>query len=432
MRHVKTFVALLCFSVWPVAADEVTHWSETAARASVASGLFNNPLFESRVYAITHAAIHDALNTIDARYRPYAMHRRARSGASPEAAVAAAAYRVLSNQFELLEAFNFASPEAILEQAYASSLMRIPDGPAKQTGIAIGRSAANFILEMRAADGWNQQVLQDFGYQEGTAPGEYRFTPPFDFAFLTGWGNLPPFVLFRASQFRPHPPYRVRTKRYAADLNEVQALGGDGVTTPSARTDDQTQIARFWYESSPLGWNRIARTVSTQQKSDLWENGRLFALLNLSLADGYIANFDTKYHYRFWRPITAIRLADNDGNRHTRGDPDWTPLLETPPVPDHSSGHSVEGGAAAEIMRLVFGTDEISFSTCSTSMVAGENCDEPSQVRRSFSSFSHAAEENAVSRVLVGIHFRHAITEGVKQGRRIAHHAFVHYLRPLR
>jgi hypothetical protein len=149
-------------------------------------------------------------------------------------------------------------------------------------------------------------------------------------------------------------------------------------------------------------------------------------------ADGYIANFESKYFYNYWRPITAIRLADTDGNPDTAGDPGWTPLLPTPPVPDYASGHSVQGGAMAEVMKLFFGTDKIAFSTCSTTMLAGQNCNQPSQVVRSFSSFSQAAEENARSRVLVGIHFTKACNEGVEHGRKIAQHTFVHYLRPLR
>ena len=285
---------------------------------------------------------------------------------------------------------------------------------------------------MRVADGWDQQVLQDFNYPQGDEPGEYRFTPPNNFAFLPLWGNMQPFALYTGQQYRPGAPYAVNSAQYTQDYNEVKRLGGDGVTTPSDRTPDETEIARFWYESSPQGWNRIARRVSVVRGPGLWENARLFALLNLALADGYIANFNSKYHYNFWRPITAIRLGDTDGNPDTAGDPGWTPLLETPPVPDHASGHSVQGGAGAEVMKLFFGTDNIAFKTCSLTMPAGQNCDEPSQKLRSFSSFTQAAEENALSRILVGIHFRKACREGVQHGRKIAQHTFMLHLLPLR
>ena len=151
----------------------------------------------------------------------------------------------------------------------------------------------------------------------------------------------------------------MRSHPYTLDFEEVKALGGDGVNTPSARTADQTQIALFWLESSPLMWNRIARDISTSRGLDLWESARLFALLNLAMADGYIASWRAKFDYLFWRPVTAIRTADTDGNRNTAGDPTWTPLQPTYPMPDHDSAHSVEGGAAAEALKRFFGTDEI-------------------------------------------------------------------------
>ena len=164
----------------------------------------------------------------------------------------------------------------------------------------------------------------------------------------------------------------------------------------------------------------------------MWENARLFALLNLASADGYIAAFHAKYNYNYWRPITAIRLAETDGNPDTSGDPKWTPLLPTPAIPDYPSGHAVQGGAGAEVMKLFFGTDQLAFRTCSTTLSAGSKCGEPSQVLRSYSTLSAAAQENADSRILVGIHFRNAVDQGMKQGRKIAQHTFVQNLRPLR
>ena len=199
-----------------------------------------------------------------------------RPEASPEAAVATTAHHVLVNQYGLLAAFGFVSQKTMLDAEYAASLSAIPDGAAKTAGIAVGNEAAAAILALREGDGWNQQTIQDFAYKQGTAPGEYRFTPPANtFAFMPDWGKLQPFSLFRADQYRPSPPYPVDSKRYTADFNEVKALGGDGTTTPSARTPDQTQIAMFWYESSPIGWNRIARTVSAKQGIALWENAKV-------------------------------------------------------------------------------------------------------------------------------------------------------------
>ena len=161
------------------------------------------------------------------------------------------------------------------------------------------------------------------------------------------------------------------------------------------------------------------------------ENARLFALLNLAMADGYIATFDTKYHYNFWRPVTAIREGNADGNPDTAGNPTWTPLAVTPPIPDYDSGHSVEGGVAAQILQEFFGTDWVSFATCSTSLPAGGTCNDPTPIIRHYLSFSQAAEENGLSRILVGFHFRNAVTTGTEHGRKIAHEAFVHFLTPL-
>jgi hypothetical protein len=178
-------------------------------------------------------------------------------------------------------------------------------------------------------------------------------------------------------------------------------------------------------------WNRIARTASVARGLNLWENARLFALLNLAMTDGYIATFDTKYHYNFWRPVTAIREGNADGNPDTVGDPTWTPLAVTPPIPDYDSGHSVEGGVAAQVLEEFFGTDAVSFATCSTTLPSGSTCNDATPVTRHYTSFSQAAEEeNGLSRILVGYHFRDAVNKGIEHGRKIAHQAFVHLLRP--
>ena len=422
-------VFLAALAVCPASADEVTKWNDTSANAALASGLAGNPIFQSRLDAMASAAVHDALNSINRRYEPYALDVPIVSGASPEAAVATAAHDVLVDQYAQLTVFGFASPQAALDAAYASSLAAIPDGAAKTMGITLGHAAASYILGLRAADGWNTQVVLDFGYTEGTTPGAYRFTPPNQFAFLPNWGSLRPFALKAGDQFRPKPPYPIDSKRYTEDFNEVKGLGGDGVTTPSARTPEQTQIALFWLEGSPLQWNRIARTVSAARGLDLWENARLFALLNLGLADGYIGTFEAKYYYKYWRPITAIRLAASDGNPDTQADPLWTPLVETPPIPDYDSGHSVEGGVAAQVLERFFGSDRQTFQTCSTSLPAG-GCNSSSPILRSYTSFSQASAENGVSRILVGYHFRNAVLEGIEHGRKIADHTFDHYLKP--
>ena len=194
----------------------------------------------------------------------------------------------------------------------------------------------------------------------------------------------------------------------------MKSLGGDGKTTPSARTPDQTQIALFWWESSPLKWSRIARTVAIDKGLNSWENARLFAMLNMALADGYVAMVSAKNHYNFWRPVTAIQAG---------GDSTWTPLLPTPPDQDYPSGHSIEGGVGAEVLKQVFGTDQISFQDCGVGLPAGSTCDDPTPVFRSYTSFTQAANENGYSRVLVGFHFRNATEVGTAYGHKIGERA---------
>ena len=241
----------------------------------------DNPLHESRMYAMMHIAIHDALNAIDRRSRPYAFDMQAEPGASPDAAVAAAARDVLVLLIGQLPLELHSQPcidagVASVEADYTAALAAIPDDQAKAQGIAVGQAAAAAILALRAEDGAVGPFL-NFSCPQDTNPGEYQCTPGTPFIAFEVWENVTPFVLKDSSQFRPGPPYEVNRKKYTADFNEVKSLGGDGITTPSARTADQTEIALFWWESSPLKWNRIARTVSADQGLDLWENARCSA-----------------------------------------------------------------------------------------------------------------------------------------------------------
>ena len=415
--------------------DAVTVWNANAGVAATAACLapLNNPLHESRMYAMMHVAVHDAVNAIDRRSRPYAFNAQAAPGASRDAAVAAAARDVLVSligqlPLELHSQACIDAGVASVEAAYAEALAAIPDDQAKAQGIAVGQAAAAAILVLRADDGAVGPFL-NFACPQDTQPGEYQCTPGTPFIVFEGWEHVVPFVLEHSSQYRPGPPYGVEKKKYTEDFNEVKILGG---APPSARTPDQTEIALFWLESSPLKWNRIARTVSADRGLDLWENARLFGLLNMALADGYIAMVDSKNHYNYWRPITAIRTADTDGNPDTIVDLTWTPLVPTPPNQDYVSGHSIEGGAGAEVLKQFFGSDQIRFDDCSVTLPAGRTCSDPTPVLRSYTSFSEAAAENAYSRILVGFHFRKSIEEGIKYGEKIGQRAVNLYLRPVR
>jgi PAP2 superfamily len=423
--------------------DAVLLWNENAGEAATAACLapLDNPLHESRMYAMMHIAIHDALNAIDRRSRPYAYEVRGQQGASPDAAVAAAARTVLATLIAQLPSEVTPAPcitagLASTEADYTAALAMIPDSPAKTQGVALGQAAAGAILARRASDGAVGPFLNfDCPDPEDTEPGEYQCTPGTPFIAFEGWENVTPFVLNHSSQFRPRPPYRVTSKKYAADYNEVKSLGGDGsLGSPSARTPDQTQIALYWWESSPLKWNRVARIVSTQQHLDLWENARLFGLLNISLADGYIAMVAAKNHFNFWRPITAIRNGERDENPDTAGNAVWTPLRGTPPNQDYPSGHSIEGGAGAEVLKQFFGTDEISFQDCSATLPiprAPSACGGSSPVLRSYTTFTQAALENAHSRIFIGFHFRKAVEIGTAYGRKIGKRAANLYFRPV-
>ena len=333
--------------------NAVIAWNEHAAGAVTVPGClapFDNPLHESRLYAVMHVAIHDALAAIDRRSRPYALAtQRSFPGASPDAAVAAAARHTLVPLFEELPepfAAGCAAGAAALETDYDAALDEIPAGTAKTQGVHLGTAAAAVILALRAGDGsdtcWRTRIIP-----QSTMPGVWRFTPGFDFAFMPGWGEVTPFVLDGSSQFRPGPPYDVTGRKYAADFNEVKRLGGDDIATPSARIPGADRDRPVLGGELPPAVESDRQDRRTRQRTRFWQSARFFGLLNVALADGYVATFDTKYHYDYWRPVTAIQAADTDGNPRTAGDADWTPLVPTPPVPDYDSGHSVQGGAAS-------------------------------------------------------------------------------------
>jgi hypothetical protein len=423
----------------PAGGDAVILWNARAGEAATKACIapLDDPFHESRMYAMMHIAVHDALNAIDRRFQPYAFDKRVEPGASPEAAVAAAARDVmvpllgqLPRELPFITQACIDAAIASVETAYNAAIADVPEGPAKAQGIAAGQAAAAAILARRAADGAVGPFLNASCPQD-TSPGKYQCTPGAPFVAFEVWAKVTPFVLQDNTQFRPGPPYAVTEKAYTADYNEVKSLGGDGSTTPSARTADQTEIAYFWWESSPLKWSRIGRTVAANAGLDSWQNARLLALLNMALADGYVAMCATKNHYSYWRPVTAIRAGETDGNPDTAGDPAWTPLRPTPANQDYASGHSIEGGVGAEVLKQVFGTDGVSFQGCGVKLPAGSACGDPSPVLRSYSSFSQAATENALSRILIGFHFRKSIEEGTQYGRKIGERAATTYLRPV-
>jgi hypothetical protein len=387
-----------------------------------------NGLVQSRTLSMVHAAIHDALNTIDPRYERYALDGESVPDASAQAAIAAAVHDVLAG---VIPAFGNAAQQAAARAAtdadYAASLALLSDGPSKTDGMTVGRAAAAAVLSLRSDDAVTSANIP---YTVLPGPGVWQPTPNPDPPsppaagllppILPGWGNVTPFAFRNGAQFRPDPPPVLDSAQYATDYNEVKTIGEQFSST---RTAEQSEIAQFWYEGAQAGWNRIARVVATQHGLDLWEQARLMALLNFAVADGYIAGWNAKYFYNFWRPVTAIRAGDTDGNPDTIADLAWNTYLNTPAIPDYPSTHSVLGGAASEVLARFFGDDNVAFVTTSGAPFAG--------ITRQFSSFSQAAAENADSRVYAGIHFRTACQEGLRLGSKIGKFAFGHYLKSL-
>jgi hypothetical protein len=354
--------------------NAVTDWNIVALQVlPVDPGL----LRDSRAFAIMHAAIHDALNGIDRRYQPYTADLSS-PGASVDAAIATAARDVLVALSP--------SQQTNIEIAYAAALVPIPEGSAKEAGIALGRESAHANLARRANDGADHATEPTYTPTGG--PGDYDFTPPFDraplgpAALFPGWGRVTPFGITLDEHQLPGPD-SLTSEEYARDFNFLKTFGS---AESSSRTADQTELAFFWFEFSPM-WIRLANTVLQGQNVDVWRTARIMALVTFALADGYIAGFDAKYHFRFWRPITAIRRADEDNNPATTADKNWLPLLAThnffiPPVPEYPSVHAVLGAAVATVLIDNFG-DHVPF--VATSGTA------PGVFRR-FKSFTEAAK----------------------------------------
>src|SRR5215510_14370686 len=385
------------------ATDPVSYWNTIAIQAIIKAG--QGPVPASRSLAIVQIAIHDALNTIDTRYERYAFGGAAPNGASANAAIATATEDALIGAIGVgpLPFPGFGSPAlqtAALKDLHDNYvtpfLAGIPDGLSKADGVAIGHAAAQAIVTLRSKD----HATDFVSYTPGTRPGDWRPTPnpvPFDRpapadllpAALPGWGNVTPFVLRRSTLFEPAGPPRLSGPTYARDYDEVKSVGAKNSTT---RTVDQTSIARFWYEPSAFGWNRVARQVAADRGLDSWETARLLALVNVAMADGYIGGYEAKYEFNIWRPVTAIRAGDTDGNDRTVADPAWSSYLNTPALPDYTSTHSVAGGAASAILQRFFRTDNVGFTIPSAPPFAQE-------LPRSYTSFSQAAAENGESRI---------------------------------
>jgi membrane-associated phospholipid phosphatase len=383
-------------------ADVVTDWN-TAALDAIRAGSTAPPI-ASRSLVILHASIYDAVNGIARTYEPYLVQSFAPASASREAAASAAAHDTLVNLFPA------SAPS--FDALHAAILATIPNGPQKTAGIAWGEFVASQILAARANDGWNATVPPP----GGSGPGVWVPTPPLYLPYaLPQWGFVTPFAMSSTSQFRPPGPPALGSQRYAADYNEVKELGA---AVGSTRTAEQTEIALFWAdgagtETPPGHWNTIAQILSDARSNTLEQNARLFALLNIAMADAAICAWDAKYTFDFWRPVTAIPFAEPELH--------WMSFIVTPPFPDYVSGHSTFSAAAATVLPLFYGTEDLPFTTGSDFLPG---------VYRSFLTCIDTAEEAAASRIYGGIHFRSASEDGVEAGISIGAWTYSHYLQP--
>jgi hypothetical protein len=411
-RRLALFALLALSLCAPLSAkaDVVTDWN-----AIMAATVTGSPPQQGRAASIVHAAVFDAVNSIEQGYSVYAVSPPVTLPASPEAAAVAAAHRVLVKLFP--------ASKTALDNQYAASLAQIPDGDSKTNGIAVGEFVAAEMVALRSADGSAPvpYTLPPPGL------GIWRPIPPTPSATpapptLPWWGGVTPFVLESATQFHVPPPPELTSVEYASDVNEVKAYGR---ASGSLRTPDQTELVRFWAESGVLQWNRIARAMAAERQTTLAENARLFALLNMAFSDASVVVFETKYRFNFWRPLHAIRENDgttqyDDGNPETVPDPTFTSLIPAPNHPEYLSGHCISSSAAAEVLTQFFG-QQAAFTTTSTTLVG---------VVRSYSSFWDAAREVVDARVFGGIHFRRTCVISNEVGKKIGKFAVRNFMLP--
>jgi membrane-associated phospholipid phosphatase len=379
--------------------NSVIEWNRTLLVIVRTPGAQPPTLHSTRSFAILHAAIYDAINNIDGTFSPYLVSL---SDVSRHASQTAAADQAAHDVLVAL----YPSFQATLDAELQQDLAQIPDGPNKDDGIIVGQAVAAETLSLRSSDG---SGISAPAFIPGNQPGGYQLTPPnFAAADFTQWPRVTPFALARADEFRPGPPPELTSDEYTRVFDEVKSLGFIQSTT---RTPEQALIGKFWNGNIQDFWNEIAQTAALRHHTDLARSARVFALLNISLADTTIAFFDAKYTYQFWRPVTAVQMAGSDGNPSTAPNPAWLPLsIKTAPDPAYPGAHSAISAAGAEVLEFYFGW-RFTFDVTSESLMG---------VTRHFTSFSAAAEEAGLSRIYAGQHFRSDHVAGKILGHRVA------------
>lgn len=375
-------------------ASVINDWNQIGLATMAQAGTY--PTSASALMGVLHGAIYDAVVSIGGGYEPYLGRLEADPDASKVAAAATAAHGILSELFP--------DQSTDLQAHLDESLASVPDGPAKDAGIEVGQAAAEQMLTAREGDGMGEEYRLTFG----AGPGEYRPTPP-DYGEFSdaGIANVRMFLADDPAYYRTAGPPALDSPEYAADLEETRTLGA---REGSTRTPEHEELMAFWFGPAPQ-WSQVERSLAAEHGLGIEEAARLFAIANLAAADAAIACQSDKYHWMFWRPITAIREADSDGNPATEADPDWEPVNEvTPPYPEHPSGWNCNAGSHAGALREFFGTDEMAYQ------ITSPESSEP----RSYTSFSQGLQEGIDLRIYEGIHFRTADEQGVEVGLKAA------------
>jgi hypothetical protein len=382
-------------------ADIIVAWNQSANGALSADGpqTANNPVVMARSLAMMHVAMFDAIDACDPRYRHFtgASAPAPAPGASAQAAAHAAARTVLTALHP--------RQHAMIDKHYAEAIAELPDDAGKAAGIALGEQSARLILGARQNDGTFDTAD---AYRPYTTPGTYV---PTGLPVISNVAMRKPFALQSVTQFRPGPPPALTSATWARDFNETKEWGSASSTR---RSTQQTETARFWEQLGTPAWNQIARHLADRQPMALPERARVFAQLNIAMFDAYLAVFDTKYHYNFWRPVTAIRNGDRDGNDATERDPGWRPLIDTPPHPEYPCAHCTADGAAGAVMKAAFGAGTLPPFTVIFPAMPG--------VKRDYSSIRQLQEEVAMARIWGGVHYRTSNEVGEILGTKVGDH----------
>lgn len=396
-------LSVLVAAAVPARADVITDWNQKALPIVTKYSL-GAPAY--RGLAIMHLAMYQCVNSIEPRYEPYKTKLDAPATASKEAAAAMAAAVVLSK----LHPDDQAKIDAELKQ----SLAQIPDGPAKDEGVALGQKVADGLLTMRGSDGSNAPD----NYRPRTTAGRYVATAP---VVVPMWGKVTPFAMKSGAQFRPGTPINLKSREWAENYNEIKAVGAKNSTTRAAV---QTETGRLWLYTGPGTFMPLAVQLAQGKGLGVNENARLFALVAMATADAMVAVFDAKYHYEFWRPITAIRNGDIDGNPQTERDAMWDSLGPAPMHPEYPCAHCIVAGAAGTVMQAFFGTGTLPEFSLTTPTAPG--------VTHRWTRLEDYIAEPSNARIWSGIHYRFSTKVGTEMGRKIADYTVQNYLRPLR